>query len=183
MKVSIKDITEDGIKEIPEPCRTCLYWEKPAFEKGRQKVAQTEKEKYATMKAAWFLKTLKEFGNCGKIIHADNKPVGYAQYSTSNRFPNVQEYGSKKLGTAKESIVFISCLYISDESFRGKNLGEKLLDQVIADLRKHGFKAVETFARKGSANNPSGPIKLYLRKGFHVEEEINSDFALVRLNL
>lgn len=66
---------------------------------------------------------------------------------------------------------------------RGKGPGKGLLDKVITDLRKRGFKAVETFARKDSANNPSGPIEFYLRGGFHVEEEINSDFALVRLNL
>lgn len=182
MKVLIKDITEENIKEIPEPCRTCLYWENPAFKQSKE-LSQKEKAKCEAEKATWVLKTLEEFGNCGKIIYADNKPVGYAQCSTTNRLPSIQEYGAKKLGTAKESVVFISCLYINDKSFRGKGLGERLFDEVIADLRNRGFKAIETFARKGSANNPSGPIELYLRKGFHVKEEINSDFALVRLNL
>jgi len=182
MKVSIKDITEENIKEIPEPCRTCLYWENPAFKQSRE-LSQTEKVKYEAEKATWFLKTLEEFGDCGKIIYVDSKSVGYTQYSTANRLPNIQEYGAKKLGTAKESAVFISCLYICDESFRGKGLGERLLGKVVADLRKRGFKTVETFARKDSANNPSGPVEFYLRKGFHVKEELDSDFALVRLNL
>jgi ribosomal protein S18 acetylase RimI-like enzyme len=182
MKVLIKDVREENINEIPEPCRTCLYWENPAFRQSRE-LSQTEKIKYEAEKAAWFLKTLKEFGNCGKIIYIDSKPVGYAQYSTINRLPKIQEYEAKNLGTAKESVVFISCLYISDKNFRRKGLGKALLDKVITDLRKRGFKAVETFTRKGSANNPSGPIELYMRKGFHIKEEINSDFALVRLKL
>jgi ribosomal protein S18 acetylase RimI-like enzyme len=182
MKASIRDITEENIKEIPKPCKSCLYWENPAIKQGRE-LSQIEKVKYEAEKAAWFLKTLEEFGNCGKILYVDSKPAGYSQYSTTNRLPNIQEYGAKKLGTAKENVVFISCLYISDENFRGKGLGKGLLDKVVADLKKRSFKAVETFARKGSADNPSGSIELYLRKGFYVKEEINSDFALVRLNL
>ncbi|MFQ6068770.1 MAG: GNAT family N-acetyltransferase, partial [Candidatus Bathyarchaeia archaeon] len=82
------------------------------------------------MKAARFLKTLKEFGNCGKILHIDDKPVGYAQYSTSNRLPNTKENGAEKLGTEEENVVFIFCLYISDENFRGKSLGKRLLDEL-----------------------------------------------------
>lgn len=184
MEISIKDIVKGNIKEIPEPCKTCLYWEKPdTSEKSREKLTPTEKIMHEAKKAAWFLKTLGEFGNCGKIIYVDNKPIGYAQYSTTNRLPNTQEYGAEKLGTAEENVAFISCLYISDKNFRRKGLGKKLLDEVIIDLKKRGFKAVETFARKNSANNPSGPIELYLREGFHVKEELDSDFALVRLDL
>jgi ribosomal protein S18 acetylase RimI-like enzyme len=182
MRVSIKDITREHVKDVPEPCKTCLYWENPAFKrKGHPPL--TEKVKCEAKKAAWFLKTLKTFGNCGKILFVDNKSIGYAQYSTINRLPNTQEYGSRKLGTAEEKVVFLSCLYISDKNFRRRGLGEKLLVKVIDDLKKRGFKGVETFARKGSANNPSGPIELFLKKGFQVEEEMNSDFALVRLDL
>jgi ribosomal protein S18 acetylase RimI-like enzyme len=176
VKVSIKNITQENVKDIPEPCKTCLYWENPNFQDKHS--SQTEKEK-----AAWFLKTLKEFGNCGKILYVDNKPVGYAQYSTPKKLPNIRSYGSKTLETKEENAAFISCLYISDKSFRGKGLGRRLLDEVITDLKQRGFKAVETFARKGSANNPSGPIELYFRKGFHVKEEIDADFALVMLEL
>jgi len=180
MRVCIREITQENVKDIPEPCRTCLYWENPTF--IGEKLSQTEKARCETEKAAWFIKILKMFGNCGKIIYVDNKPVGYAQYSTANRLPNTQEYGAKKLETT-EDVVFISCLYISNESSRGKGLGERLLDEVVKGLKRRGFKAVETFARKGSANNPSGPVELYLKKGFKVVEEIAPDFALIRLKL
>ncbi len=156
-----------------------LIRENPAFE-GKE-LSKTEKARYAREKAAYFLKALKKFGNCGKILYVDGKPVGYAQYSTSNRFPTTREYRAKNL-EAKENVAFISCLYIADQNFRGRGLGEKLLGEVIASLKKRDFKAVETFARKGSANNPSGPLEFYLKKDFRVKEEIDSDFALVRLD-
>lgn len=183
-KVSIKDIAEGNLKETPEPCRSCIYWENPdVIEQNNQKLLKRERARRAVEKAAWFSKTLEEFGCCGKIVYVDNKAVGYAQYCPSHRLPNTKEYRAERLGTAEEKTVFISCPYICDESFRGKGLGKKLLDEVIADLKKRGFKSVETFARKGSANNPSGPIELYLGKGFHVREDMNSEYALVRLNL
>lgn len=180
MKVLIRDITLENVKDIPTPCKTCLYWENPTFQ-GKQ-LTPAEKAKNEAEKAAWFLKTLKDFGNCGKILYVDNKPVGYAQYSTASRFPNTQEYGAKKLGKPEENVAFISCLYITDENSRGKGSGKKLLDEALFDLKKRGFRAVETFARKGSTNNPSGPVELYLKKGFHVKEKIDPDFALVRMN-
>ena len=184
MKISIADIKQANVKDIPEPCKACLYWENPnAVEQGKQKPTLAKKGRLEAEKASWFLETLEEFGNCGKILYVDTKPAGYAQYSTANRFPNTREYASKKLEIAAENVAFISCLYISNKNLRGKGLGVKLLDDVIADLQTRGFKAVETFVSKNSANNPSGPIELYMKKGFHVKEDINSDFALVRIDL
>ena len=182
MKASIRDVTPENVKGIPEPCKACLYWENPALKGGQ---SPAEKEQFAAQKAAWFLKTLKEFGNCGKIVCANSGPVGYAQYSCAGRLPNTLEYGAEKLETADVKVAFISCLYIVNESFRGKGFGEKLLDEIVTDLKKRGFKAVETFVRKGSSNNPSGPMQLYLKKGFYVKEQLKADpdFALVKMNL
>jgi ribosomal protein S18 acetylase RimI-like enzyme len=183
VRVTVRDITKKNIEDIPEPCRSCLYWENSAAKSGQP--SRMDKAEHEAEKRNWFLNTRKEFGNCGKILYADDTPVGYAQYACESMLPNSREYGAKKLGTAEEKIVFISCLYVSDEKFRGKGLGERLLDEVVADLRNRGFRTVETFARKSSANNPSGPMQFYLKKGFHVEEQLNTDpdFALVRLNL
>jgi len=181
VKVTIRNLTQKNIKDIPKPCRTCLYWETSTF--SSKQLSQTEEAKNEREKAVWLLGTLKEFGNCGKILYVDNKAVGYAQYSLPKRLPNTQNYGAKTLKTTEENAAFISCLYISNKSFRGKGLGERLFDEVITDLKQRGFKAVETFARKGSANNPSGPVELYLKKRFHVKEDIDKDFALVRLEL
>jgi len=99
--------------------------------------------------------------------------------------PNIREYGARKLETANEEMAFISCLYIVHESFRGKGLGKELLNEVVTDLEERSFEAIEAFVRKNSPNNPSGPMQLYLRRGFQVKEQLESDpdFALVRLDL
>lgn len=132
-------------------------------------------------KKEWFIKNLRTFGNCGKIVYEDKTPIGYAQYAPVSHFPQAKSYKSGRPERIEDGTVFISCLYIGEEKQRGKGIGMKLLDAVIADLRDRGFKAVETFARRGSANNPSGPIELYLKKGFKIKDEIDLEFPRVRL--
>ncbi len=57
-----------------------------------------------------------------------------------------------------------------------------MLENLIVELKDRGFKAVETFARKSSENNPSGPLKLYLKYNFKIKKD-KDDFPLVRLEL
>jgi GNAT superfamily N-acetyltransferase len=181
MRVTIKDITSQNSGDIPANCNQCLYWEYPEdFE--RLKSAKKTAELTAKKKK-WFLQTLKEFGICGKIVYCKNEPIGYAQYCPSVFLPQTSDYGYKSVGTIQEGVVFLSCLYIIDEKMRNKGVGTKLLEKVIKDLKKRGFKAIETIARKGSSNNPSGSVELYLKKEFYVKDDTVSEYPLMRLNL
>ena len=78
MKITIKDITEENLGDIPGPCRGCLYWELPEdFERLRQQ----KKTELAEKKKEWFVETLREFVNCGKIVYQNKMPIGYAQFA------------------------------------------------------------------------------------------------------
>lgn len=133
-------------------------------------------------KKQWILQTLKEFGSCGKILYYNNKPVGYTEYGPPHRFPKINEYKSQPVRRIKEGVVFLSCLYITDKNLRGKGHSKKLLDNIITDLKKRGFKTIETYARKGSPENHSEPMELYLKRGFHIKYEANPEFPIIRLN-
>ena len=179
----MKDVTESNLNDIPETCSYCIYWSFPEeFERTKKELSKRKQELIAK-KRLWILQTLKEFGSCGKILYCNNVPVGYAEYAPSNRFPQIKEYKSQPIGKIEEGVVFLSCLYVADEKLRRKGLGEKLLDSIIADLKGRGFKAIETYARKDSSENPSGPVELYLKKGFYIKNEANPEFPIVRLNL
>lgn len=183
MKPIIKDITESNLNDIPEPCRSCLYWSFPEeFEWTKREVSKY-RQRFEAKKKQWILQTLKEFGSCGKILYHNNVPIGYAEFGPSSYFPQIKEYKSQPVGKIEEGIVFLSCLFICEKNLRGHGLGEKLFDSVIADLKRRGFKVVETFALRGSPNNPSGPIEFYLKKGFHIKDETSPEFPLVRPNL
>jgi len=57
-----------------------------------------------------------------------------------------------------------------------------MLRGLLAELGKRKFKAVETFARKNSKNNPSGPLELYSKHDFKIKSD-KDDFPLIRFEL
>jgi ribosomal protein S18 acetylase RimI-like enzyme len=130
-------------------------------------------------KFEWFKTVAKDFGGCIKIALFNEVSVGFMQYAPAEYFPRVKEYAS---GPPSEDAVFIACLYVPDKNQRGRGFGKTMLKNLIEEFREKGFKAVETFARTSSENNPSGPLKLYLGFGFEVKSE-KDDFPLVRLEL
>ncbi|RLI38377.1 hypothetical protein DRO64_11745, partial [Candidatus Bathyarchaeota archaeon] len=58
-----------------------------------------------------------------------------------------------------------------------------LLKSIIFDMKARGLSGIETVARKDSANNPSGPLKFYLKNGFEIKRELNQNFVLTILDL
>ena len=118
-----------------------------------------------------------------KIVYQRGKPIGYAQYAPAARLPNIKDYEAKAAGKLEEGVVFLSCLFISSEAMRDKAVGKALLQSVMEDLRRRGFKALETFVRRSEAGNPSGPMKFYVKNGFHVKDNTDPEFPLMRLYL
>jgi len=182
LEIDIEDIRNTNLQDIPESCRGCVYWEFPQeFEKTKEETQR--KTEFAAKKREWFEKTMEEFGTCGKIVYYKKRPVAYAQYAPSTRLPATGTYESKPVGKPEEGAVFLSCLCVTDAALRGKGIGETLLQNIIEDLRRRGFNAIETFARRNQANNPSGPMEFYVKNGFHIKDKTNPEFPLMRLFL
>ncbi|MEO0097431.1 MAG: GNAT family N-acetyltransferase [candidate division WOR-3 bacterium] len=181
MKIEIVNLDEENLKYAPEwdshpfSCKYCIYWEFP------EECIDPKKEKKEDMlrkKLNWLLNTKKIFGNCGMIAYADGKPAGYAQYAPPQFLPNSFNYPSMP----SDDAILISCLFIPKRELRRYGIGSQLLKKIIDDLKKRGLKAVETFARKGREENPSGPIEFYLKNGFNIYKN-DKEFPLMRLEL
>jgi GNAT superfamily N-acetyltransferase len=181
----IADIIEANLADIPESCKACVYWEFPEdFDKAKEQKAELEKRsEFKRKKHEWFIDTMREFGTCGKIAYYEGRPVAYAQFAPSERLPNTAHYSSNPVGKLEEGVIFLSCLHIADKESRGKGLGRTLLRNIIDDLRKRGFKALETFARRGNSDNPSGSLEFHTRNGFNIKDQTNPEFPLVRSSL
>lgn len=185
MEIEIRDIDEETFEELMPECRRCLYWEAPEKfgrdEEGKPKV--TEDEAIA-IKRGWFKKASETMVSCGKILYADGKAVGYAQYAAPRLFEKVTEY-SRELFPPSPDGVLISCIYIQGE-YQGKGLGTRLLQAVIEDLRERGCETLETYSRDDSVNNASGPTVMYLENGFKVMQTKKwggGTFSLMKLEL
>ena len=182
MESEIRDLSKSNLNDIPGICRRCTYWSFPeVFD--NLKTDERNWEVLEAKKKQWILETLRAFGNSGKILYYDDIPVGYAEYGPSNRFLNIKAYNLQPVGSIEDGVVFISCLYIADRNLRGKGMGRLLLNSIIEELRRRGYKAMETYALKDSPNNPSGPVDFYLKNGFYVKNENNPHFSIMRLDL
>jgi GNAT superfamily N-acetyltransferase len=171
--IRIEKVDENNFKSIPSPCRYCLYWQTSAeFNNAMLKPEMEQK------KREWFNRINKEFEGSLKIVYIDDVPIGFIQLASAKFFPRVNEY---ICGPPSNDAVFLACLYISRKEMHGKGFGTTMLKDLLAELRKRGFKTVETFARKSSADNPSGPLNFYLKQGFKIKAD--DDFPLLRLEL
>lgn len=172
--LKLESLDAEKFKDIPEPCKCCLYWQTtgPYDEKALQQKVEFQKRE-------WLTKATEEFGSCGSIAYFNDASIGFVQYGPAKLFPRAKEYAS---GPPSENSIFLACLFIADKDRRGKGLGTTMLRNVITELRRRGAKAVETFARKSSQNNPSGPLSLFLKQSFRIVSDAD-DFPLVRLDL
>jgi GNAT superfamily N-acetyltransferase len=170
--LKIENVNENNFGDIPNPCKQCLYWQ--TIEPFDEKMLKPE---MAQKKREWLNKVVSEFGSCIKLAYLNDVPIGFIQYAPAKFFPRIKEYAS---GQPSEDAIFIACLYISNKEARRKGLGTSMLENLIGELKGRGFKAVETFARESSENNPSGPLRLYLKHNFKIKNDKN-DFPLVRL--
>ena len=171
---TIEQVTKENFKDIPDPCRRCLYWQTDGFS------LKDATEETAQQKLKSLLRIQKDTGNSsGFIAYHNKKPVGFVQWAPAKYFPQAREY---EHGPLSEDAAFLVCLYIRREENRNKGLGTLILKAGISQIRQQGFKAIETFARRSSSDNPSGPLEFYLKNGFKMRRD-GSDFPLVRLEL
>jgi len=182
MKIEIANLTEENLKDAPEwgshpfSCKFCVYWE---FPEAVGKPTKETKDDMIRRKTGWLQKTNELFGNCGKILYVDGVAAGYAQYAPPEFLPNSANYPA---GPPSSEAVLIACLFVPQKRSRGLGLGSQLLKSIIDEMRQRGVKSIETFARKGSTDNPSGPIEFYISNGFKTYRD-DAEFPLLCLDL
>jgi len=182
MKKEIINLAEENLRDAPEwdsppfSCKYCIYWEFP--EKYVEQTSEPNDNKMLR-KVDWLRRTHELFGNCGRIAYVDGVAAGYAQYAPQEFLPQAGNYNA---GPPSTEAVLISCLFIPQNRFRGLGLGSQLLNSILDELRQRGIKTVETFARKGREDNPSGPVDFYFSKGFRIFRD-DAEFPLLRLDL
>lgn len=183
MNLEIVDLTEENLIVAPEwdnhpfSCKYCIYWEYP---EECVDPATEQKQEMLTKKLSWLQTVTKEFGTCAKLVYGDREPIGYAQYAPAHYLPRSASYTS---GPPSDDAVLISCLFIPRAELRRLGVGSQLLHSIIRELKKEKKKkAIETFARRGGSDNPSGPLEFYLRNEFRIHRD-DEEFPLMRLDL
>ena len=181
MRVTIEEVSPANLGDIPPPCDSCLYWHGST----PSRLEALSHEERVQMKRRWLEHTLQTQGMAGKLLYVDNRPVGFTHYGPRERFEALEDYKTedgRKVEVSGDAL-FLGCLYIPLQEHRGKGLGRMLLREIIRDAQHRGYAAVETFARRDSPNNPSGPLPLFLSEDFRAVDEGLPTYPLVRKDL
>ena len=164
-------LSPGDVEDISSLCSGCIYWEMPEeFDK------QPSPKETQRLKAEW-LAARAPNRVLGKVARKEGKLVGYIQFGPSELYPQRLSYQS---GPVSRDAMMITCLFVGSE-YRRRGLGRRLLSLAEEAARQTGYSAIETFARRSSSDNPSGPIELYLECGFVVVKD--DEFPLVRKGL
>ncbi len=171
---SITTVTAAHCSALPGRCGRCGFWEQwePASLDGPFPTGTEEKKN-------WFEHVRTQWGPCGQVAMSEERQaLAYCQYAPADFIPQLN---FAKLGPVSSDAVFLACLYVPAK-YRGRGLGKLLLHAVQKDLIKRGCRAIETFARRAPAKNPSGWTEFYLANGWQVVKA-SSSISLLRLDL
>ena len=170
--MQFESLDTGNVTDLAGLCGGCVYWEFPRVFDER-----IPAEEALLMKAEW-LRSHGASSSLGGIARLGSEACGFIQFGPPGLFPRRTEYES---GPVSEDALFIPCLWVAPDH-RGRGVARDLLAQAGQEALRRGYAALESFARRGSSNNPSGPLDLYRSCGFEIVRD-DSEFPLVRKTL
>lgn len=155
-------LTLDGLGELPQAQRSCLFWQASPVDRARMGA-----EEQAAEKEAWVSTLLREWGSCGRLVEVDGVPVGVAIYAPQAWLP-----GQAILPTSPASpdSVLLADFWVHPDH-RGGGLGRLLVQGVARDLTERGHTAVETYgqARGRGLDGCVVPVEFWGSVGFKTQ--------------
>ncbi|MFY4721755.1 GNAT family N-acetyltransferase [Streptomyces sp. LaBMicrA B280] len=130
-------LTLDNLQDLPQRCRSCVFWEldpvsgEAAIKGG---TAAVEKE-------SWISAVLLDWGSCGRVVYVDDAPVGYVLYAPPAYVPRSAAFPTSPV--SPDAVQLITAFI--KPGYQGQGLGRVLVQTVAKDLLRRGFKAMEAF--------------------------------------
>ncbi|GAB2929141.1 MULTISPECIES: GNAT family N-acetyltransferase [unclassified Streptomyces] len=130
-------LTLDNLPDLPERCRSCVFWElDPVSGEAAVKAGKTDLEK-----EAWISAVLLEWGSCGRVVYVDDVPVGFVLYAPPAYVPRSMAFPTSPV--SPDAVQLITGLIIPE--YQGQGLGRVMVQAVAKDVLRRGFKAIEAF--------------------------------------
>ncbi|MFG3358959.1 GNAT family N-acetyltransferase [Streptomyces griseofuscus] len=130
-------LTLDNLQDLPQRCRSCVFWElDPVSGEAAVKggTAAVEKE-------SWISAVLLDWGSCGRVVYVDDAPVGYVLYAPPAYVPRSAAFPTSPV--SPDAVQLITAFI--KPGYQGQGLGRVLVQTVAKDLLRRGFKAIEAF--------------------------------------
>jgi GNAT superfamily N-acetyltransferase len=149
----LHDLTIANLDDLPEACRSCVFWEDANAERGPAGAeARAAKE-------AWVSATQLEWGAPGKVVYVDDEPVAYGLLAPGRHIPRARRLGHQP----SEDALLLTALWIAPD-LREAGLAKVLLHALLRETSSRGAKALEAY---GVRHGPL-PSSCVLPEGFLV---------------
>lgn len=140
----IVPLTLDNLDEIPDSCRTCLFWELGPLADPNPPPA----DEAVLAKEAWLSATLLDWGSCGKIAYVAGVPVGYATFAPPGFVPRALSFPTSPV--SGDAVLLMNTRVLPEWTSSG--IGRMLAQAVAAELVPRGVKAIEAFGSTGAGS-------------------------------
>nr|WSW68090.1 GNAT family N-acetyltransferase [Streptomyces sp. NBC_00995] len=130
-------LTLDNLPDLPQRCRSCVFWElDPVRGDAAVKGGRTEQEK-----ESWISAVLLEWGSCGRLVYVDDVPAGFVLYAPPAYVPRATAFPTSPV--SPDAVQLMTALILP--GYQGQGLGRVMVQTVAKDLIRRGFKAIEAF--------------------------------------
>ncbi|WP_256103648.1 GNAT family N-acetyltransferase [Streptomyces sp. ODS05-4] len=130
-------LTLDNLPDLPQRCRTCVFWElDPVSGEAAVKGGTADQEK-----EAWISAVLLDWGSCGRVVYVDDVPAGFVLYAPPAYVPRATAFPTSPV--SPDAVQLITALIVPGH--QGQGLGRVLVQTVAKDLLRRGFRAIEAF--------------------------------------
>ena len=148
----IVSLTLDNVDSLPQPCRSCVFWESGA------------RTPEPSLKDDWVTAVLLEWGSCGRVVYVDGQVAGFALYAPPRY---VQRTTPLAAGSVSDDAALLSTVRILPE-YTGGGLGRVLVQAVVKDLMgRRVVRALEAFGdAQGHENRCLVPARFLTAVGF-----------------
>ncbi|MEU6596213.1 GNAT family N-acetyltransferase [Streptomyces flaveolus] len=130
-------LTLDNLQDLPQRCRSCVFWElDPVSGEAAVKggTAALEKE-------SWISAVLLDWGSCGRVVYVDDVPAGFVLYAPPAYVPRSTAFPTSPV--SPDAVQLMTGFVMP--GYQGQGLGRVLVQTVAKDLLRRGFKAIEAF--------------------------------------
>jgi GNAT superfamily N-acetyltransferase len=130
-------LTLDNLQDLPQRCRSCVFWElDPVSGEAAVKAGTSALEK-----EAWISAVLLDWGSCGRVVYVDDVPAGFVLYAPPAYVPRSSAFPTSPV--SPDAVQLMTSFIVP--GYQGQGLGRVMVQTVAKDLLRRGFKAIEAF--------------------------------------
>ena len=174
MSRRVVPLTGEELERLPDPCRTCLFWELGLGPRTTQPVAllgarasSGRTADPAIRKQAWATARLHDGHPPGRAVLVDDEVVAYALFGPARQFPS----RPLLVPPPSDDALLLATLWVSAVHREG-GLGRLLVQASIKDAIRFGFRGVEAYGdRRWMERGCLIPAMWLLHEGFEVHRE------------